>query len=114
MFTSKKSAKALFPDYYARVEINQPEARRPAESQLLKMFADLQKQLEKQRAETVRGCEQAALERDTTTSVQNQLLTLIEILLRSQSSEHSGEILGSSISIYFGGNHMHQGQSKAR
>jgi len=35
-----------------------------------------------------RECEQAALERDVTTRIQNQLLTQIEILRKSQPSEH--------------------------
>jgi len=49
------------------VGINQPEKRLPVEGQLLLMFADLQKQLVEQRAETIYEREQAALERDATT-----------------------------------------------
>ena len=54
----------FFPDTMLEAGINQSETRLPAESQLLQVFADLQKQLEEQRAETIRERKQATLERD--------------------------------------------------
>jgi len=56
------------------------ETRLPVEGQLIQMLSDLQKQLDEQRAETIRKGEKAALERDTEARVQDQLITQIEIL----------------------------------
>ena len=44
------------------------------------MLVRLQKRLDKQEAEVARECEKAALERDASTRVHNQLLSRIEVL----------------------------------
>ena len=52
------------------------------------MLASLQKQMEEQRAKANREREKAALERDATACVHNQLITQIEILRKSQSTRN--------------------------
>ena len=78
------SSSATMPEEWT----NQLETRLSVEGQLLQMLASLQEQLDEQQVEAIHGREQATLERNATTCVQNQLLTQIEILQRSQSSRN--------------------------
>ena len=80
------SSSATMPEEWT----NQLETRLSVEGQLLQMLASLQEQLDEQQVEAIHGREQATLERNTTTCVQNQLLTQIEILHRLESSGYLG------------------------
>ena len=76
------------PPTILRTEANGHDTRQSVEGQLIQMLPNLQKQLDDQRSVAMCECEKVVLERDVSACVQNQLVTQIEILLKSQSARN--------------------------